>query len=226
MLATRSRRVVPAVAGGGGPIVTVADARNHDTTDLAEYTISIAINGAAAARKFVIAISCAGGGGSPVGQTVTIDGQTCTFAIQQFTGDGTACELWYYDDASTISGTVDVVVTWSPAVDTCGVAVVSLTGAASGGPSDTLASTAFPGTGTIDVAAGGAIVAATSSVGQTNVSYGATLDTLDFNETIGTSEWHSMAHEDFASADTGHTITATYTGGGVRVLVVAAWDEI
>lgn len=193
-----SGAVAPATVAFASSAVSGAatSSRNYGTLSLGT---------AAADRKIVVISSQA----NTINATsVSVAGNAAAKISADVVGATANLSIWIVAVAAGATG--NVTVGYSGSSDRGGVGIYAVYGASST-PSDTGSSTANPGTDTIDVVAGGVVVAgyftggATSTYTWTNVTEG-------YDQTVDASYTHTGAAAAFAGAQTGLAITATPSG--------------
>lgn len=196
-------------------------------SDLTAYTFSgVAIGTASADRKVVVAVGTAAGVAAADGvASITVGGISATLVVQTVPplGDEAQVELWQADVPT--GTTADIVVTWNGAHSRCGIGVWAVTGAGTGA-TDTVEDNSGTAseTGTIDVPAGGVLIAAVVHGGASVITHTWTGPTERYDETIEGNDAHSGASLAYATAQTGLTVTATFsTAVDVGAMVGAAW---
>ena len=206
--------------------VTFTDS-SVDATDATTYTFSTqSIGTASADRKVVVAADTAGGAASADGiSSMTIAGESATQVIATIAplGDETQVELWQADVPT--GTTADIVVTWNGAHGRCGISVWGVTGALSAA-TDTLEdnSSTTAETGTIDVPAGGVLIAAVVHTATGTKTHAWTGPTEAYDEEVETNVGHGGASAAYAAAQTGLTVTATFSAAVDQgAMVAASW---
>lgn len=187
-----------------------------DASNASTYTFSSQALGTAAADR-VIVVGLFGDTARTV-SSVTIGGVSASRVKRQL-NTGNFVELW---QAAVPTGTTgDVVITFSGACSRSGVGVWALYGA---NPTahDTGASSANPGTDTLDVPALGVAIA--YSAGSSIASWSWTGLTEKFDELLETDTYHAGASDAFSGTQTGMTVTATANTAPTQpALVMASW---
>jgi hypothetical protein len=196
-------------------------AQTYDTTALTTYSFaSQAIGTAAADRYVVVGVHGIDNASAFNVASMTIGG----VAAAAITGAAVArgneeVEFWYALVTSGTTATISITFSEQMAVG-CDIAVWSVTGwTGAAAPTDTLVvTTGTDFTGTIDCDAGGAIIAMTVfqvalTEDKTAAWTGLTED-FDFHVADVNSQNSSGAHENFASAQVGLTVTCDWSGTG------------
>lgn len=212
--------VAPAAEGA---FLTTDTSSANSTT----YTFSSLTFGTAAADRYIVACFTTRGGGSNADiDSVTIGGVTATevinaTALQATVWNGTAIFI-----AAVPSGTSgDVVVTYNVSTLRCGCSLYRLTGLGSATAHDTASDTTFSGgelTDTIDVPAGGIVIAASGQDSGTTPGYTWTGVTEEYDEAVEANFDHSGGIETGLAVETGRTITAAIAGSPAAQTMAAA----
>lgn len=192
-----------------------------DATNLTTYTFTAKNIGAAASnRKVVIGVFGITGGSTAV-SSLTVGGVSAGQVVASYTSgsaEGTGA-LWIADVPSGTTG--DVVVTFAGGALSCGIGVWALYGAAAS-VTDSGLSTTDPMTDTLNVSAGGAVIALAGAITVT-ATYTWTNVTENFDGAVEGAETYSGASITTSSAGT-LAVTATPTGGPAqRVGIFASW---
>lgn len=224
----QSNQLIGFGAGGGAAAATVTFTDSSvDATDATAYTFSTqSIGTAAADRKIVVAADTAGGAASADGVSgITVGGEALTQVAATIAplGDETQVELW--QGTITTGTTADIIVTWNGAHGRCGIGVWAVTGAGAAA-SDTVEdnSSTTAETGTIDVPAGGVLIAAVVHTATGTKTHVWTGPTEDYDEEVESNIGHSGASLAYAAAQTGLTVTATFSAAVDQgAMVGAAW---
>jgi hypothetical protein len=220
--------VMPAgvVVNAVPPVITFGTAVSDvDPVNRATYTFSLGTGTAATDRGVIIAVGV-GGGGTGVVTGVTVDGNGASQLLLGTLDNEVHSGLFYRALPTGTSSTFVVSCTPSPNKGHCGIVVLPVYGAA-GTAYDTLFSATNPGTGTIDVSAGGIIVGYQVVSNATDRTFSWTgLDNagldeqpIEVNQTT-----HSFAASVFTEAEVGRTITCTPSGAtslGENLVVVS-----
>lgn len=212
--------------GAGGSIVpaTISNtASGADVSNATAYTFSSQALGAAASdRKIVVGVVEVAA--TTTVSTLTVGGVSASLVKRQ-SGGIQVVELWQADVPTGTTG--DVVVTMAAASQGVAIGVWRVVGAASAA-SNTLGAYAAPATGTIDIPAGGVLVAMVGNrvVGTTTVTWTGPTEDFDANDiTSAGNDTYSGASGAHATAQTGYTVTATMSGAGADdpVMAAASW---
>jgi len=191
-----------------------------DTVDRTTYTFaSHSLGTAAADRKIVVATY--GQRASVSVSTLTVNGVSASLVkAQQVSSADRTVEIW---QAAVPTGTTgDIVVTFSGGASAhCSVGVWAVYGATSAAHA-MLGNSSNPSTGTINVPAGGVLIAASvNNNASTNTWTG---PTEKFDATLETNTGQSGASDAYAATQTGLTVTATYSAGATQQsLAAASW---
>lgn len=199
-----------------------ANAKNDNA--LTTYTFSTQSIGAAqAGRRIIVAAGCPANGVDRTISSVTIGGDAATAigTIASGAGGGAFAQAQLFVLQVDTGTTADIVVTWSGAADRCSVGVWAAYDLQSSTPTATLTSTANPQTGTINVSAGGILIAAAFDFN--GVPTAATFTWAGPTERydaqfVATNLFYSGASDAYAAAQTGLTVTATpsvFTAGAM-----------
>ena len=182
-----------------------------DPTDRTDYTgfFDGKSIGAAAGRTGV-AVCVSRINISVAATSVTVGGVSASLIINASTVSDAGTDIWV---AAGVTGTTaDIDVVFPSGVGNCGIVVYALYNSATTA-TDTLASTADPPTGTIDVPASGIALACTCSrivaAGVTTTWTGLTKNVDATIEDAVSDTTHSAASDAFAVAQVGMTVTAT-----------------
>ena len=197
---------------GGGPITATYIGRVTNTSTLTTYTFSSAGIGTAASDRFVVlAIGLIGSSG--LVNSVTIGGVAAT-ELYEFQDSIGSSVVAFYGLIVTSGTTADIVVTLASSATSCGVAIYNVNGNASVATTDTMGaeSSTVTASGTIDCDADGCIIACAGCPGSfigavTNFTWVGVTERVD-QSLVTNSRW-SSAMDNFASAQTGLTISAT-----------------
>lgn len=198
-------------------------AATGNTTNQSSYTFSGHAIGTASSDRHVIVITILqqSGGGAPITPTVTVAGQSCTSVATAVPATAERVNIFITDSPVTTGTTADIVVNEGSTQHGCYIGVYAATGLNSTTPTDTIEDNSDPLSGTIDCDAGGFIV----GVGQT-ASNGASFTwagiTEDFDGDFDVFE-PTGAHGNFASAQTGLTVSLTPTAFTRALMAVASF---
>jgi len=206
MLATRMRM---AAANAEATSVTFLGSA-VDGTNAASHTFSSKTFGdASASRVIAVAISSSGVTSNATISSVTIGGVSATRRVGGSpTSGGLVIEIW---SASVPTGTSgDIVVTHSGTKDHCGIGWWRLTSVGSVSVTDaTVGSDTSPYTATIDVTAGGVVLAMATGNSAATFTWSGGGIAENYDGTIEGNYTHSGASELSASGGSGVTYTAT-----------------
>jgi hypothetical protein len=195
-------------AGGVAAVVTYAYTANTSNAGSAtSYTFSsVALGTAAANRKIIVGTGSQENVDGTHINTLTVGGVSATelVAINDDAGIDSQSEIWI---ATVPTGTTgDIVIVTNGGQDNMGIGVWAVYGASSTAH-DTVTSTADPQTGTINVPAGGVLIAIAYDRGGGS-DYVWTGPTKDFFTVIESNVQYSGASKAYASAQTNLTVTA------------------
>lgn len=203
-------------AGGSAanPSISFTDHKTSGTDTNSYSFASTAIGTAAAGRRVVVAVSLVH---TTNGTTAscTIGGNSATSVIQQqgpLGGGGYVRSCIFILQVD--SGTTDTIaVSTSNSVVACGIGVYALYDLNSSTATDTGQATASVYSDTIDVSAGGILIATGCTYAPTTTTW-TNVANEDYDETVETSFLsHSGAHEVFATAQSARAITFTPNTG-------------
>jgi hypothetical protein len=198
----------------------VYTASNSISTDLTTYThASLNLGTAGANRKIIVAVMGSSGGAATEVNTVSAGGTALNHAFRATVANGIV-EFWIGTVAAGTSG--DIVVVYNGSTNRSAVGVWAAYDILSDIPTDTGESSSDPGVVSIDVAAGGVIVAAVYSSSGT-VTYTWTNLTESYDIAVETSRRASGAADAFASALTGRSITADGSAATTQNMAVVAF---
>lgn len=200
--------------------VTYTDS-SASNTDLTTYTFSSLSIGEASTSRHVIVAVLASNSAATVStvSTLTVGGVSASLAKRATATNGIA-EIWIA--AVPTGATGNVVVTFNAGNNRASVGVWAAYNLLSATATDSDESNADPGVISIDVQAGGILVAGVySSTG--TVSYTWTNITERFDIVVETSRRASGASLDFAAAQTGLSITADASAATSQTMVAAAF---
>lgn len=216
-----------AAMGGTAPAAIVTETVSHEefTADATQYTSSALGIGTASATRYVLAGLVARHATiTPNVTGITIGGVSataCGAAVEQETGTTQA----FFIAAVPTGTTAVVVVDWDQTVLRMGLTLWALTGLQSTTPTNVYADTSLASNAysvSIDVTANGAAYAiAQCNSALTTTWAGLTEDHESALELFN----NSAAHADFATTQTGLTVSATLSGagsatGGMRVIAL------
>lgn len=197
--------------------VTYTDS-SASNTDLTTYTFSSLSIGEASTSRHVIVAVLASNAAATV-STLTVGGVSASLAKRATATNGIA-EIWIV--AVPTGATGNVVVTFNAGNNRASVGVWAAYNLLSATATDSDESNADPGVISIDVQAGGILVAGVYSVSGT-VSYTWTNITERFDIVVETTRRASGASLDFAAAQTGLSITADASAATSQTMVAAAF---
>ena len=176
-------------------------------TDTATPTFSLA-SGSAASRKLVVHVMFNNGGSAQTMTSVTIDGNTMTEII--FDDDGINfghSGFYFYDDSSSVSGTVDIDCVFSALSNRNGASLYSVFDAAAGTAAATDQDIANTHDLQLSTADGSVCIAGGYIAGVLGSVWSGDLGTEDYDDRVEAN--HSGASAAFAVAE---TVDATCTG--------------
>lgn len=198
-----------------------------DGTDQTTYTFTGRSTGTASPGRYIVVAT--GGAQSPSPFTissVTVAGNAMTAAVNSAGTGGTIgipIGIYIYGPLTT-GTTADVVVTFSAGMARAGIGVWACTNLTSSTPTGTAAGTvnSDPQSTTINVSAGGALIAYTMAVDGAGATYSWAGPAEQFDETIESSTAQSGASTDYGTAQTGLTVSADNSGAVTSSAMVAA----
>lgn len=195
------------------------------SSDATTYTFSSQNIGTAAGDRHIVCFSASRGVGTLAVNSVTIGGVSATQAAENDRTSGGVTNSASLDIAAVPTGTTgDVVVTYSGGMLRAGISLWRLDDLASATPHDFDGSSANAPTCALDIpddgcAIGGAITAQdTASTSWSGLTENHDTLVLDSGNIV-----FSGASDDFASAETGRTITATFSAPNLSSGVFASW---
>ena len=216
-----------AVSGGATPIEAAYQAGAHNGVNAATYTFSsVSLGAAFEGRRIIVGVHTS----QNTGTTLAYSGATLAGASMAAIGShrwGSGWQgllgLFLIEDATNTSA--DIVVTVNATTRKMGLAVWSVSGLTSAleTPMDSAAAnaTSSPISSTLDIAAGGAVVAVAGAItgGREIQSWTGLAERY---ETSGTNTPFAAASDDFSVGETGRSIIishndATYGGGLLAV---------
>jgi len=204
--------------------VTFTDS-SVDTTGSASqtvYTFSSQALGAAASDRMIVVAVCSSNVATTV-TSVTIGGISATAVVYAQAADFQIA-LYRADVPTGTTGTV--VVTWAAGVSQTGLGVFRVTGANTT-PTDTATHTVADATDThadIDIPAKGVCISCIWRSAVAGVTWTNLTERYDEQVEAGEGQ-HSGACDDFATAQTGRTITAAPATAVKQAMVIAAWGS-
>lgn len=208
-------------------VVFTANAK--DDSALTTYTFSSqAIGTAAVGRRVIVAAGSPANGASRTISSVTIAGVTATAigSIAVGSGGGAFAEVQLFVLQVDTGTTASIVVTWSGAADRCSIGVWAAYDLQSSTPTATLTSIANPQTGTINVSAGGILIAAANDFNSVPSpgTFAWTGPTENYDaQLVATNLFYSGASSAYATAQTGLTVTATPSAFSAGSMAAAAF---
>lgn len=156
---------------------------------------------------------------------LTINGVSATKHVNMGAPGNRLTQIWSAIVPSDPNGDGEVIVAFTNSEFTTSQAIIvhKAYGITSITPNDTMISSASPtATNPIDCPAGGFIVGYFRGHNSNAVTW-VGLATEDLDVAFDTSRRLSAAHEDFATTQTGRTVSATQTSGTANRLAVASW---
>lgn len=222
MLATRMMMG----ASSAAPVEVTFRASAVSAANATEYTFSSQPLGSGTRKIAIVPTQI---GSNRTIDAVTADGSSMTSAVTTTPPTSDRMSIFYLD-ATTEGSTGDVVVTMSGAASNCGIGIFTLANAASGAPTDT-AEVVDEGSPTsvnttVNCDANGAIIGGVYAKWSADRTFSWTnLANESYDEFVETSVGgHSGAFEEFATAQTNRSITATASAGTQRMgMVLASW---
>ena len=193
-----------------------------DNSNLTTYTFSSQNLGTADGARLIICGIASRAGGSSTISSVTIGGVSATIVVQINTSADSGWNSAGIVIAAVPTGTTgDVVITFSAGQARCAIALYSTIDTASETASDTDSNAAADPSVSIDCPASGYIIAvACFSVGTGTTTWTGVTEDYDVNpENVANT---TMASDNFASAQTGLTVSANSTLAN-GTMVVASW---
>ena len=181
---------------------------------------SVALGTAASDRRVVVVVGI--GHVSATLASVTVGGVSGSLIRRQDGSDSMDTEIWL---ATVPTGTTgDVVVTQGAASNAGGMAVYTMHGASATENDYISVNNGNPFSGTIDVSAGGAII----GVSHANHGSGPNSTWAGITEDVDTQTVSiyrmSAAHDDFASAESGRTISCSYSTHSNSSAIAVSFD--
>ena len=193
-----------------------------DTSNLTTYTFSSVDLGDAAGDRLILVGSSGVAGAARAVSSVTVGGVSATQAAQASNGGQPAA---LHSAVVPTGATGDIVVTFNGSMNRAHIGVWRLSGYNSSTVEDTIGAglgSSSSQTGTIDVSAGGVIIA--YGIGNNTGNHGWTGVTENFDVTLESAHAISGASDVFESAETGRTITADPgSGSSTYGLVAGSW---
>lgn len=196
----------------------------ESSSDLTTYTFSTQNLGVAdSARYIIVGIMARAIGGSTTVSSVTVGGISATLVVEHFNSSSNSDYAGLWIAAVPTGTTGDVVVTFSAGQLRAHIDLWRAVNISSATATDTDKSTASPPSVALDIPAGGfAIGCGCSGAGGSSCTW---TGLTENNDRITESLNGSVASDVFASAQTGLTITATFSSAVAPVSVFAAWDD-
>lgn len=221
---TLREQLLAAAAGNWpGSAATISNTDHAvDASDLTTYTFtSKSLGTAQAGRKIIVVVGGLSGGSITI-SSVTVAGNSATAVVNPSSSTGPA-GIFIIDDSTNATG--NIVVTFSGGSARCGIGVFAAYGLNSSTATATIDTTSDPGTGTLNITAGGVAVGyRLSDTYGTTPTYTWTNLTESFDETIESvpKTSHSGACSAFATTQTGLTITVNQSSSASTARMVAA----
>ena len=199
--------------GGAAPKVLTYKGTDRNNVSASSFSLSCDI-GTASSDRYVI-VGVGGTLGTRSVSSLTINGVTATQIVSL---TSTCTSAIYMANVTSGSGVQTIAVTWSGAVDVCGIGVWTLTGVSSTTPVNTQSSSANPYTASLSTVSGGVAVAYVMVNNTTSFTWTNLTEQFDNSAAaVG----HSGAH-DAANTGSAISITCTPTGYDSRSAMVAA----
>lgn len=213
-------------AGGAedeGVSITLV-ANEVDATDATTFTFSDVPFGAPNANRKIVVVAV----GEDVNtiSAISMGGVGGSSVIETSSGGAAPVRVFIYQADVPTGLTGDIVVTWDGSAAHCGIGVWRITGCGTGPSAAEDTGTSFgahPLTASMNVSAGGVILAAASSNNSDTYTWAGTTESYD--ETVEGGQTHSGSHDLFAAAQSGLTVSATLSGsgGGREAYSAASW---
>ena len=209
------------------PVVTGSFASSAGTSaapNATTFTFSgVALGTAATDRHIVIAALTATASAADA-NTVTVAGESASLVVRASGGDNSRAELWIVALPSGTTG--DVVITWSTAKDRCGYAAWAMYGA-NASAHDTATDGDTTPSFTIDVPAGGYLIAAATQTGSSSTPTATwTGVTENFDENMLPRTTQTGGSIALADADSGRTVSFSPSVGISLCAMSAASFEV
>jgi hypothetical protein len=193
-----------------------------DTSDATTYTFASQNLGAADSGRYIIAVVHCRSTSSATLSSASIAGVSATIVVQNNT-IGVTRNVSAIIIAAVPSGTTgDVVITFSSGALRCGIQLYRVLGIDGLAASDSDSSTAAAPSVSIDIPEGGIAIAGASSASGSATCTWTNLDE-DSDSIIESLFAVTSASNEFATLQTGLTITATFTASSGPVGVFASW---
>lgn len=181
-----------------------------DTVNRTTYTFAAANLGTATGDRYIIVgVLARRTSGSPSISSMTVNGEAATL-VTAIGSSGNYAGI--YIAAVPTGATGDIVFTFDSTMALCQYAAWHVTGLASATATDSDTSTAAAPTANIDVVAGGFAVGVASVASTTGTTAWTNLSNERGDSVVETLTLMSVADEDFAGAQSGLAITATFSG--------------
>lgn len=196
----------------------------QDTSDLTTYTFSSQNLGSADSGRYIaVAIQSRRAGTGLAVSSVSVAGVSATIAIQQ-TNSSTNSNVAAIAIAAVPTGTSgDIVVTLNSAAVRCAISVYRLVGITGVTPTHTDTSTASDPAMTVDVPAGGYAIGSAITASSTTTTWTGLTENND--ATLEGFATVTSAAQEYASAQTGLSVTADFGSTSESVGVVASWGQ-
>lgn len=193
--------------------------QTSSTSNATVYTFASTTLGGSASDYIVIVPFITGVGSGTI-SSVTVEGNSTTQAVQA-TNIEVSTGMFIRQASGNATGSVEV--TCSSGKGRCGIGVYRLTGISSSTPHATATDTATAFAPSVNVQAGGVVIAAgTSNNNSTATAWSGV--TEDFDVSIESEMRQSAASSEEASASTPLSITFTPTGGQDHATCAASWS--
>lgn len=195
------------------------------TADTNAYTFSAEDLGAAASdRNIIVTIMSRSTTGGITISSVTIGGVSATITGQTNAGAGPS-NVGGIVIAEVPTGTSgDIVVTFSASMLRCGIGVYRATGLTSINASDSDSTNALAAPSvSLDVPANGFVIGGAATATSTTTTWTELTETFD--GVIESALTHTGALKEYASAQTGLTMTATFGSNSSSIGVFASWEQ-
>ena len=187
------------------------------------FTFSGVALGTAASNRHIVIAALTATASAADANSVTVGGVSASLVVRASGGDNSRAELWI---ASVPSGTTgDVVIVWSSAKDRCGYAAWAMYGA-SASASDTATDGDTSPSFTIDVPAGGYLIAAAVPSAGSVATATWTGVTENFDEVMLNNTTQTGGSDAFAAAQTGRTVSFSPSTGLSLCAMAAASFEV
>lgn len=203
------------------------------TSNLTVYTFSSQNLGTASSDRYiVVAVNSSRIADGTSSATVTVQGISATLVkAQPFNSVGSGyCALFIVAVPTGTTG--DVVVTCDSANARCGIGLYAVTGIdsatphATGGESFNESTVTPDPSADINVEAGGIIIATSSTQNQGTPTVTWTGPTEDYDTAMESNSIHSGANDEYVSASTPETVTASWTSTTGAGMACASWSPV